>query len=293
MEQTQLGDLNFNIDVLNFNIEDYEDVYFEHLLTATYLNAEGKIKILDAVLRSINDVEIERAYITLWKSKLENFLAFKRMWFDNEFTSYFELRIGAKRITKHGDIGLPTDKEYDLLDNDEKFYGYWFDKWWDSEVELFCKWCVLLDLEELFNREELYTRMKRANMDINTGLIYQYFKKVIVWLDKQLENKSIDFEETISKIEVNILPSEFGYLLKKLHEANIITLPYKANDRNNINMARVSKAILAAINIKNKAGNDVTVVKSMSGALNDEKCSLKSKRLIEKAATDLTFLVKK
>ena len=293
MEQTQPEDLNFNVEVLNFNIEDYEDVYFDHLLTATYLNAEGKIKILDAVLKSINNVEIERAYIISWKNTLQHYLSINRMSFDNELESYFRLMIGAKRITKHGDLGLPTDKEYYLFDNDDEFYKGWFDKWWASEVELFCKWCFLLDLEELFNREELYTRMKRASMDINTGLIYQYFKKVLEWLDKQLEKKSIDFEETISKIEVNILPSEFGYLLKKLHEANIITLPHKEKDRNNIIMARVSKAILSAINIKNKTGKDVTEIKLMSGALTDEKCSVKSKRLIEKVSHDLSLLVKK
>lgn len=286
MNQTQTEELNFKT-------EDYEDVYFEHLLTASYLNADGKIKILEAVLRSINDVEIERAYITLWKSKLENYLSFKRMWFENELTSYFELLIGASRANRNGEIGFPTNEEYERLDNDEKFYKYWFDKWWESEVQVFCKWCVILALEELFNREELYTRMKRASMDINTGLIYQYFKKVLEWLDKQLEKKSIDFEETISKIEVNILPSEFGYLLKKLHEANIITLPHKEKDRNNIIMARVSKAILSAINIKNKTGKDVTEIKLMSGALTDEKCSVKSKRLIEKVSHDLSLLVKK
>jgi hypothetical protein len=279
MEQTQS-------DEQSFKIKDYDDRCFEHLLTATYLNADGKIKILDAVLRSINDVEIERAYITLWKSKLENFLSFNRPFFANEFTDYFALEIGVKRISG-GEIGFPTEKEYDLLDNDEKFYGYWFDKWWDSEVELFDKWCFLLDLEEIFNREEIYTRMKKAGMDINTGLIYQYFKKVLLWLDKQLEKKSNDFEETISKIEVNILPSEFAYLLIKLHELNIITLPHK-KERIDINKMKTSKTLLSAFNIKNKAGVTVESPKLLADIFQQLKCSQNSKNQIDRAVSDLS-----
>ena len=261
----------------------FEDSLILTILSSTFLTGIEKITVLDKCISFFDDAYIIEEYLITWKLHLNQI--FENQNQQNLQGIIFKEKVSRFHSQKRGETAYDNtyklkaaDARLDIQDWNHQYY---------EDYKVVYKMLSLGTPISIVKLKQILI-MVTNNWDLSS--ITNYYKIPLIWIEKKLAELAKPVE-TPEAIRVNIVSSQFVYLLTKLHEKEIITLPIHKDG--NINMLSTSKVILSVFDMVDLKNQKVNSALLLSANFNVNRCSKDAKKTIDESVQFIEKIITK
>lgn len=233
-----------NLDISNINQK-----HLNSFLNATFIDSGEKIRVLDIYLQKLNDADAEQLVLKKCKEYLEEVIE-NRNW-QNSAGAVLENLI-INHLSHHDLHNFETGK-YLISKKDLKLGDLDISALFIHEIEPI-KYLYLC-IGEVFDNEDKALLNKIIEIRVKRWTVKSisiFYITPLNWINSIIERDTTIKED---KIEVKIIASQFVYLMKILHENEIIKLP--SNTNKTLNKSASARMLYKHFNIYSDKGEIV------------------------------------